>query len=54
MGIIFRIVVPLSMSGIISVFVYAFMIAWNDVLFAFDLYRFAGSYDDTDRIELTV
>ena len=34
MGIIFRIVVPLSMSGIISVLVYAFMIAWNDVLFA--------------------
>ena len=34
MGIIFRIVVPLSMSGIISVFVYGFMIAWNDVLFA--------------------
>lgn len=34
MGIIFRIVVPLSMSGLISVFVYAFMIAWNDVLFA--------------------
>lgn len=34
MGIIFRIVVPLSLSGIISVFVYAFMIAWNDVLFA--------------------
>lgn len=33
-GIIFRIVVPLSISGIISVFVYAFMIAWNDVLFA--------------------
>lgn len=34
MGIIFRIVVPLSMAGIISVFVYAFMISWNDVLFA--------------------
>lgn len=34
MGIIFRIIVPLSMAGIISVFVYAFMIAWNDVLFA--------------------
>ncbi len=34
MGIIFRIVVPLSLSGLISVFVYAFMIAWNDVLFA--------------------
>lgn len=33
-GIIFRIVVPLSVSGLISVFVYAFMIAWNDVLFA--------------------
>jgi multiple sugar transport system permease protein len=34
MGIIFRIIVPLSISGLISVFVYAFMIAWNDVLFA--------------------
>jgi multiple sugar transport system permease protein len=33
MGIIFRIIVPLSISGLISVFVYAFMIAWNDVLF---------------------
>ncbi len=34
MGIIFRIVVPLSASGLISVFVYAFMIAWNEVLFS--------------------
>lgn len=34
MGCIMRIVVPLSISGIISVFVYAFMIAWNDYLFA--------------------
>lgn len=34
MGIIFRIIVPLSLAGLISVFVYAFMIAWNDVLFA--------------------
>ncbi len=34
MGIIFRIVVPLSASGLVSVFVYAFMIAWNDVLFS--------------------
>lgn len=34
MGIIFRIIVPVSLSGLISVFVYAFMIAWNDVLFA--------------------
>ena len=34
MGCIFRIVVPLSLSGLVSVFVYAFMISWNDVLFA--------------------
>ena len=34
MGVIFRIVVPLSVSALVSVFVYAFMIAWNDVLFA--------------------
>ena len=34
MGCIFRIVVPLSLSGLVSVFVYAFMIVWNDVLFA--------------------
>lgn len=34
LGIIFRIIVPLSFSGLISVFVYAFMIAWNDILFA--------------------
>lgn len=34
MGCIARIVVPLSIPGIISVFVYAFMIAWNDYLFA--------------------
>lgn len=32
--IIFYIVIPLSMSGIISVFVYSFMVAWNDYLFA--------------------
>ena len=31
---IIKIVVPLSISGIISVFVYAFMISWNDYLFA--------------------
>ena len=34
MGTIFRIIVPLSVSSLVSVFVYAFMIAWNDVLFA--------------------
>jgi multiple sugar transport system permease protein len=32
--IIFYIIIPLSISGIISVFVYSFMIAWNDYLFA--------------------
>ncbi|MEH7453339.1 carbohydrate ABC transporter permease [Gottfriedia acidiceleris] len=32
--IIFYIIIPLSISGIVSVFVYAFMIAWNDYLFA--------------------
>lgn len=31
---IFHIVIPLSVSGIVSVFVYAFMIAWNDFLYA--------------------
>ena len=31
--VIFSIMVPLSIPGIISVFVYAFMVAWNDVLF---------------------
>ncbi|RFU63573.1 carbohydrate ABC transporter permease [Bacillus sp. V59.32b] len=32
--IIFYIVIPLSISGIVSVFVYSFMVAWNDYLFA--------------------
>ena len=32
--IIFYIIIPLSISGIISVFVYSFMVAWNDYLFA--------------------
>ncbi|UPM53805.1 carbohydrate ABC transporter permease [Gottfriedia acidiceleris] len=32
--IILYIIIPLSISGIVSVFVYAFMIAWNDYLFA--------------------
>ncbi|MEH7081815.1 carbohydrate ABC transporter permease [Neobacillus drentensis] len=32
--IIFHIIIPLSFSGIVSVFVYAFMIGWNDYLFA--------------------
>ncbi|MGN8646615.1 carbohydrate ABC transporter permease [Gracilibacillus sp. HCP3S3_G5_1] len=32
--VIFYIIIPLSLSGIISVFVYCFMVAWNDFLFA--------------------
>ena len=32
--IIFRITVPLAISGLVSVFVYCFMVAWNDYLFA--------------------
>ena len=31
---IFYIVAPLSVSGIVSVFVYTFMVAWNDYLYA--------------------
>lgn len=32
--IIFHITIPLAIAGIASVFVYAFMVAWNDFLFA--------------------
>ncbi len=31
---IFYIIIPLAISGIISVFVYCFMVSWNDYLFA--------------------
>lgn len=31
---VFYIIIPLSIAGISSVFVYAFMVAWNDYLFA--------------------
>lgn len=31
---IIYIIIPLSLSGIVSVFVYAFMVSWNDYLFA--------------------
>lgn len=48
MGIIFRIIVPLSVSGLISVFVYAFMIAWNDVLFA------SIFLDSADKMTITI
>lgn len=33
-GIVWRIIVPLAFPAIITVFVYAFMIAWNEYLFA--------------------
>lgn len=32
--IILQIMIPLAISGIVSVFVYCFMVAWNDYLFA--------------------
>ncbi|MFS8514775.1 MAG: carbohydrate ABC transporter permease, partial [Planifilum fulgidum] len=32
--VIFRIVLPLSLPSIMSVFIYVFMIAWNEYLFA--------------------
>lgn len=32
--VIFYIIMPLSLAGIVSVFVYCFMVAWNDYLFA--------------------
>ncbi|MDO4473608.1 MAG: carbohydrate ABC transporter permease [Eubacteriales bacterium] len=47
-GVIFRIIVPLSISGLISVFVYAFMIAWNDVLFA------SIFIDSTENMTITI
>ncbi len=34
LGIVWRIIVPLSISAIVTVFIYAFMIAWNEYLFA--------------------
>lgn len=33
-GTIWRIIVPLSISAIVTVFIYSFMIAWNEYLFA--------------------
>lgn len=48
MGIIFRIMTPLSIPGLISVFVYAFMIAWNDVLFA------SIFLDSPDKLTITI
>ncbi len=36
--VIVKIVIPLSLPAIASVFIYVFMIAWNDYLFAFGIY----------------
>ena len=33
-GIIFRIIIPLSISAIVTVYIYGFMIAWNEYMFA--------------------
>ena len=33
-GVIFRIVIPLSISAIVTVYIYSFMIAWNEYMFA--------------------
>jgi multiple sugar transport system permease protein len=33
-GVIWRIIIPLSLPAIITVYIYAFMIAWNEYLFA--------------------
>ncbi|GAA2740863.1 carbohydrate ABC transporter permease [Terrabacter aerolatus] len=38
-GALWRILVPISMPGIVSVAVYTFMIAWNEYLFALTLTR---------------
>jgi len=35
LGVIWRITIPLAVPALISVFVYTFMIAWNEYLYAF-------------------
>ena len=45
MGTIMKIIIPLSMPAIITVFIYAFMIGWNEYLFASIFIRpFPGAY----------
>jgi multiple sugar transport system permease protein len=34
LGVIFRIIIPLSISAIVTVYIYSFMIAWNEYMFA--------------------
>ena len=35
LGVIWRITIPLSIPALVSVFIYTFMIAWNEYLYAF-------------------
>jgi len=35
MGVIWRITIPLAIPALVSVFIYTFMIAWNEYLYAF-------------------
>jgi multiple sugar transport system permease protein len=35
LGVIWRIIIPLSAPGLASVALYTFMVAWNEFLFAF-------------------
>jgi multiple sugar transport system permease protein len=35
LGVIWRITIPLSVPALVSVFIYTFMIAWNEYLYAF-------------------
>lgn len=42
--VILYIIVPLSITGIISVFVYCFMVAWNDYLFASIFFSSASNF----------
>jgi multiple sugar transport system permease protein len=35
LGVIWRITIPLSIPALVSVFIYTFMIAWNEYLYAY-------------------
>ncbi|RKX93336.1 MAG: carbohydrate ABC transporter permease [Spirochaetes bacterium] len=48
-GTIWRIVIPLSLSAIFTVFIYSFMIAWNEYLFAS---VFLKSFSDLNTLPL--
>ena len=48
-GVIWRIIIPLSISAIVTVFIYSFMIAWNEYLFAS---VFLKSFSDLNTLPL--